>query len=71
MQKRTFIVFMTSFYCLRTYKGGGGVSKSPNLRVRALWMVPKVGTKLKSTCLIKLPDYTNLIKSFELTSSSK
>ena len=43
-QKHTSIVFMTSFYCLKAYKegGGGGVWKSPNLGVRALWLVPTI-----------------------------
>ena len=38
--KRIPIIFMTSFYCLKAYKGGGGVWKSPNLSVRTLCMVP-------------------------------
>ena len=32
--------FMTPFYCLKAYKWGGGVWKSPNLSVSTLWMAP-------------------------------
>ena len=40
-QKRTSIVFMTSFYCLKAFKGGGGIWKSSNLSVHTLCIGPK------------------------------
>ena len=33
--------FLTSLSCLKAYKRGGSVLKSPNLSVRSFWMVPK------------------------------
>ena len=33
---------MISFYCLKAYKEGGGVWKSPNLNVHTSWKVPKM-----------------------------
>lgn len=42
-QTRTSVVFMTLFYCLKMYNGGGGVWKSQNLSIDTLWMVPSCG----------------------------
>ena len=38
-EKRTSIVLMMSFYCLKAYKAEGGVWKSPNLSIHTLWMI--------------------------------
>ena len=46
-QKRTYIIFMTSFYSLKTYKGGVDVWKSPNLSVLSLCLVPNHFRKLE------------------------
>ena len=54
-QKRTSVIFMLSLYCLKAYKGGCGVWKSPNLSMRTLWMVRYLNNRsyLEIKCLFK------------------